>query len=147
MPGCTRDRIFSGLRARQRSLTALLFQQRDQPTADVAAAAGEQDQGPVFVFHVRHRSSSHGKIFLLCIQCLGGSVRTKKDEWIEIKLSLDTYQATSFGRPFEVPGQWKTAWAPWADKTEPCNLATLVLPSGYGSAWEVADCPIRGVQS
>ena len=35
---------------------ALLFQQRDQPTADVAAAAGEQDQGPVFVVHVRHRS-------------------------------------------------------------------------------------------
>ena len=27
----------------------LLFQQRDQPTADVAAAASEQDQGPVFI--------------------------------------------------------------------------------------------------
>jgi len=31
-------------------------------------------------------------------------VQTKKDEWIEIKLPLDKFEATSFGRPVKDAG-------------------------------------------
>jgi hypothetical protein len=39
-----------------------------------------------------------------CRVLLGGAtVQTKKDEWTEVKLPLDKFVATSFGRPMETP--------------------------------------------
>ena len=32
------------------------------------------------------------------------TVKTKKDEWIDIKLPLDKFEATSFGRPLSDAG-------------------------------------------
>ena len=33
------------------------------------------------------------------------TVQTKKDEWIEVKVPLDKFEATSFGRPVRTPGR------------------------------------------
>ena len=80
--------------------------------------------------------------------------QTKTDQWIEVKLPLDKFQATNFGRLVrEMPGQWnrwtKTPWdSSWATRRPSrANLQLWFCPPVTVQLGKSLHCPIRAVQS